>query len=81
MEQKNGPALAEILEEINEKLNVLINEQKNIKNEIKQKNKAIMQKINKIQEYNEIDDMRNQVLNEHIDKIAKMVLEIEKKLY
>ena len=81
MEQKNGPTLAEILEEINEKLNVLINEQKNIKNEIKQKNKAIMQKINKIQEYNEIDDMRNQVLNEHIDKIAKMVLEIEKKLY
>ncbi|MGN1326805.1 MAG: hypothetical protein ACI4VQ_01805 [Clostridia bacterium] len=81
MELKNEQTLAAILEQINEKLNELIKEQKEIKNDIKQKNRAIMQRINKIEEYNEIDEMRNQVLNEHIDKIAKMVLEIQKKLY
>ena len=81
MELKDEQTLAAILGQINEKLNGLIKEQKEIKNEIKQKNRAIMQRINKIEEYNEIDEMRNQVLNEHIDKIAKMVLEIQKKLY
>lgn len=81
MEQENKPTLELILKEINEKLDVLIEEQKEIKNDIKQKNKAIMQRINKIEEYNEIDEMRNQLINQHIDKIAKMVLEIQKKLY
>lgn len=81
MENKNEPTLELILKEINEKLDVLIEEQKEIKNDIKQKNKVIMQRINKIEEYNNIDEMRNQVLNEHVDKIAKMILEIQKKLY
>ena len=40
-----------------------------------------MKRINKLQEYNEIEEMRVQLLNEHINKIAKVVLEIEKRLY
>lgn len=81
MKQENEPTLAATLEAINEKLDVLINEQQKIKKEIQQKNKTIMQRINKLEEYNNIDEMRNQLLNEHIDKIAKMVLKIEKELY
>lgn len=81
MEQENEPTLAVILEEINGKLNVLIKQQEEIKNELQQKNKAIMQRINKIQEYNEIDEMRIKILNEHVDKVARKVLEIEDKLY
>lgn len=77
MEKENKPTLELILKEINQKLDILIQEQK----DIKQKNKAIMKRINKIEEYNEIDEMRNQLINQHIDKIAKMVLEIQKKLY
>ena len=81
MELKNEEALAALLEQINEKLNAVMKAQEDIKNEIEQKNKIIMQRINKLQEYNEIDDMRNKVLNEHIDKIAKMILEISERLY
>lgn len=81
MELKNEEALAALLEQINEKLNAVMKAQEDIKNEIEQKNKIIMQRINKLQEYNEIDDMRNKVLNEHIDKIAKMILEINERLY
>lgn len=81
MELKDEKTLAAILEEINRRLDVVINGQAEIRNEITQKNKAIMQRINKLQEYNEIDDMRNKVLNEHLDKIARMILEIEGKLY
>lgn len=77
MEKENKPTLELILKEINQKLDILIQEQK----DIKQKNKAIMKRINQIEEYNEIDEMRNQLLNQHMDKIAKMVLEIQKKLY
>lgn len=81
MELKNEETLAALLEQINEKLNAVMKAQEDIKNELEQKNKIIMQRINKLQEYNEIDDMRNKVLNEHIDKIAKMILEINERLY
>ena len=40
-----------------------------------------MQRINKIQEYNEIDDMRNTVLNNKLNTIMKRIVEIDKKLY
>lgn len=81
MELRNEETLAALLEQINGKLDVVMKAQENIKNELEQKNKITMQRINKLQEYNEIDDMRNKVLNEHIDKIAKMILEINDRLY
>lgn len=64
--------LAPTLEALNEKIDLLINEEK----EIKQKMIAIMKKLDKIQEYNEIDDMRNRVFNHQlgaiVNKLAKM---------
>lgn len=78
---KNEETLALILEEINKKLDVIINEQKDIKEKIEKNHIIAMKRINKLQEYNEIDEMRVQLLNEHINKIAKVVLEIEKRLY
>lgn len=78
---KNEETLALILEEINKKLDIIINEQKDIKEKIEKNHIIAMKRINKLQEYNEIDEMRVQLLNEHINKIAKVVLEIEKRLY
>ena len=78
---KNEETLALILEEINKKLDVIINEQKDIKEKIEKNHIIAMKRINKLQEYNEIDEMREQLLNEHVNKIAKVVLEIEKRLY
>ena len=78
---KNEETLALILEEINKKLDVIINEQKEIKEKIEKNHIIAMKRINKLQEYNEIEEMRVQLLNEHINKIAKVVLEIEKRLY
>ena len=78
---KNEETLALILEEINKKLDVIINEQKDIKEKIEKNHIIAMKRINKLQEYNEIDEIRVQLLNEHINKIAKVVLEIEKRLY
>ena len=78
---KNEETIALILEEINKKLDVIINEQKDIKEKIEKNHIIAMKRINKLQEYNEIDEMRVQLLNEHINKIAKVVLEIEKRLY
>lgn len=78
---KNEETLALILEEINKKLDVIINEQKDIKEKIEKNHIIAMKRINKLQEYNEIDEMRVQLLNEHVNKIAKVVLEIEKRLY
>lgn len=78
---KNEETLALILEEINKKLDVIINEQKDIKEKIEKNHIIAMKRINKLQEYNEIEEMRVQLLNEHINKIAKVVLEIEKRLY
>lgn len=78
---KNEETLALILEEINKKLDVIINEQKDIKEKIEKNHIIAMKRINKLQAYNEIDEMRVQLLNEHVNKIAKVVLEIEKRLY
>lgn len=81
MEDQEEKTLAVMYKEINEKLDLIIQEQKNLENEMLNNKKATMQKLQKLQEHNEIDDMRNKLLNEHIDKIAKLVLELEKRLY
>ena len=78
---KNEETLALILEEINKKLDIIINEQKEIKEKIEKNHIIAMKRINKLQEYNEIEEMKVQLLNEHINKIARVVLEIEKRLY
>lgn len=78
---KNEETLALKIEELNKKLDIIINEQQNIKKEMRINKVSIMKRINNLQEYNNIDEMRNTILNEHINKIAKLIIELEKRLY
>lgn len=81
MDSIQTKALAELLKTINEKLDVLIKEQENVKADVLKNRKVIMKRLQKLEEYNDIDEMRNVVLNDHIDKIAKVTLELEKRIY
>ena len=81
MDSIQTKALAELLKTINEKLDVLIREQENIKADVLKNRKVIMKRLQKLEEYNDIDEIRNVVLNDHIDKIAKVTLELEKRIY
>lgn len=81
MDSIQTKALAELLKTINEKLDVLIKEQENIKADVLKNRKVIMKRLQKLEEYNDIGEMRNVVLNDHIDKIAKVTLELEKRIY
>ena len=78
---KNEETLAVKIDILNEKLDYIINKQKEAEKELQKNNKVVMQRINKIQEYNEIDDMRNTVLNNKLNTIMKRIVEIDKKLY
>ena len=81
MEKNNEETLAVKIDILNEKLDYIINKQKEAEKELQNNNKVVMQRINKIQEYNEIDDMRNTVLNNKLNTIMKRIVEIDKKLY
>lgn len=78
---ENEQTLAATFEILNNKLNEIINRQKELEKELKQNNKVIMQRINKIQEHNEIDDMRCKVSNNQLNAILKRIIELEEKLY
>lgn len=64
------------LEEINKKLNEIKNEQNKLKNEINNNNKILMQRINKLQEYNEINDMRSKYFNEKLEYLSQKISQI-----
>ena len=81
MEKNDEETLAVKIEILNEKLDYIINKQKEAEKELQKNNKVVMQRINKIQEYNEIDDMRNTVLNNKLNTIMKRIVEIDEKLY
>ena len=81
MKEIDEETLAETIELLNKKMDEIINGQKNIENEIKRQNKVLMQKINKMQEYNEIDDMRCKLLTSQLNAILKKITEIDEKLY
>lgn len=68
---KNEETLAAILEEINRKLDAEIKIRENMQKEQKQKTNAIMQKLNKLQEYNEINDMRAIFMSKQIQNILE----------
>lgn len=65
--------LALILENLNEKIEEVIKEEK----EIKQKINVIMKKLEKVQEYNEIDDMRNVIFYNQLSNIQKNITKFE----
>ena len=68
---KNEETLAVILEEINRKLDEEIKIRKAMQNEQEQRTKAILQKLNKLQEYNEINDMRAIFTSKQIQNILE----------
>lgn len=81
MKESNEQTLAVTVEILNEKLDEIINKQKEIEKKLQQNNKVIMQRMNKAQEYNEIDDMRCRISNSQLNVILKRITEINKKLY
>ena len=68
---KNEETLAVILEEVNKKLDEEIKIRKAMQKEQEQKTKAILQKLNKLQEYNEINDMRAIFTSKQIQNILE----------
>lgn len=68
---KNEETLAVILEEINSKLDEEIKIRKSMQREQEQKTKAILQKLSKLQEYNEINDMRAIFMSKQIQNILE----------
>lgn len=73
-------SLGEKIEVINENLNEIKNIQKDLI-EFEQKNNAVlMKKIRKLQEYNEVSDITNQVFEKRICNIEKLLKKIIEKL-
>ncbi len=68
---KNEETLAVILEEINRKLDEETKIRKAMQKEQEQKTKAILQKLSKLQEYNEINDMRAIFMSKQIQNILE----------
>ena len=68
---KNEETLAVILEEINRKLDEETKIRKAMQKEQEQKTKAILQKLSKLQEYNEINDMRSIFMSKQIQNILE----------
>ena len=81
MKEIDEETLAETIELLNKKMDEIINKQKDLEKELKLSNKTIMQRINKMQEYNEIDDMRCKLLTSQLNAILKKITEIDEKLY
>ena len=68
---ENEQLLATKIELLNEEIKGIIIEQENIKKEINQKNKLIMKKIQKLQEFCEIQEMQNKVFSRDLNKYVK----------
>ena len=68
---KNEETLAVILEEVNKKLDEEIKIRKAMQKEQEQKTPAILQKLSKLQEYNEINDMRAIFMSKQIQNILE----------
>ena len=68
---KNEETLAVILEEVNKKLDEEIKIRKAMQKGQEQKTKAILQKLSKLQEYNEINDMRAIFTSKQIQNILE----------
>ena len=77
MKEIDEETLAETIELLNKKMDEIINKQKDLEKELKLSNKTIMQRINKMQEYNEIDDMRCKLLTSQLNAMLKKITEID----
>ncbi len=77
MKKENEETLAVAVEKLNKKIDGLIEEQKEIK---KAFNKCL-QKLNKMQEFHEINDMRAELFNKEVNDIKRCLIMINDKLY
>ncbi len=79
--KEDKQTLAVTVEVLNKKLDEIMNKQEYLEKELQKNNKAIMQRINKVQEYNEIDDMRCKIISNQLNAILKKLSEINQKMY
>lgn len=79
MDNKNPMANYQI-EEINELLNDIRNEQINLSENLQKNFSVIMSKLMKMQEYNKIDDMTNQVFEMRLSNIEDLLFKISSKI-
>ena len=77
MKIEGEATLATAIEEINQKLEKVINEQK----EIKTTCQKCEEKINKLQEFQEIKDMRSQAFYKELNDVKKCLIMLYDKLY
>lgn len=77
MKENENPLANNQIEEINVLLNELKNEQQNLSEQTQKNFKVIMQKLMKMQEYNEISDMTNQVFEMRLSNIEDFLFRLE----
>ena len=77
MKEQKNPLTNDQIEEINVLLNELKNEQENLSKQTQKNFKVIMQKLMKMQEYNEISDMTNQVFEMRLSNIEDFLFRLE----
>lgn len=65
------------IEEINVLLNELKNDEMELQNQLQKNFKEIMKKLMKMQEYNEISDMTNQVFEMRLSNIEDFLFRLE----
>lgn len=77
MEEAKNPLTNDQIEEINVLLNELKNEQESLSEQTQKNFKVIMKKLMKMQEYNEISDMTNQVFEMRLSNIEDFLFRLE----
>lgn len=77
MEEQKKPLTNDQIEEINVLLNELKNEQENLSEQTQKNFKVIMNKLMKMQEFNEISDMTNQVFEMRLSNIEDFLFRLE----
>lgn len=77
MEEQKNPLTNNQIEELKELLNELKNEQESLSEQTQKNFKVIMQKLMKMQEYNEISDMTNQVFEMRMSNIEDFLFRLE----
>lgn len=77
MKEQKNPLTNNQIEKINVLLNELKNEQENLSEQTQKNFKVIMQKLMKMQEYNEISDMTNQVFEMRLSNIEDFLFRLE----
>lgn len=77
MKEQKNPLANDQIEEIKVLLNELKNEQENLSEQTQKNFKVIMQKLMKMQEYNEISDMTNQVFEMRLSNIEDFLFRLE----